>query len=227
MNGSSRLNKIGRENRLDLLAEENELYALFAIRYNYCNMTRFFKKHWPLLGIAILLLVVGLYILGSQKEIIKHSLRADIGGEEGLKLKNVSYAQNDPNQGTQWTLDAKEVKFSKDKTFISFKDFRLKLRPPNRPTVELKGKKGDYDRNSGEINLHGDLHAYTDNGYRIITEHILYKEKEGYLKTEEPVRIIGPFFSVAGRGLYYNPEKETLKIHSDVTTRITKEFLIL
>ncbi len=190
-------------------------------------MIPLFKKHWPLLAIATLLFVVGLYMMGAQKEIIKESLLADIVGEEGIKLKNVSYAQNDPNQGMKWTLDAKEVKFSKDKTFISFKDFRLKLRPQNRPTVELKGKKGDYDRNSGEINLHGDLQAYTDNGYRIITEHILYKEKEGYLKTEEPVRILGPFFSVAGRGLYYNPEKETLRINSDVTTRITKESLIL
>jgi LPS export ABC transporter protein LptC len=190
-------------------------------------MTRFFKKHWPLLGIALLLLVVGLYMMGAQKEIIKKSLLTDIAGEEGLKLKNVSYAQNDPSQGMRWTLDAKEVKFSKDKTFVSFKEFRLKLRPQNRPTVELKGKMGDYDRTSGEINLRGDLQAYTDNGYRIVTEHILYKEKEGYLKTEDPVRILGPFFSVDGRGLYYNPEKETLRIHSDVTTRITKESLIL
>ncbi len=190
-------------------------------------MTRLFKKHWPLIGIATLLFVVGLYMVGAQKRIMKSSLLSDIVGEEGLKLKNVSYAQNDPSQGMKWTLDAKEVKFSKDKTFISFKDFRLKLRPLNRPTVELEGKRGDYDRNSGEINLHGDLQAYTDNGYRIITQHILYKEKEGYLKTEEPVRILGPFFSVAGRGLYYNPEKETLRILSDVTTRITKESLIL
>ena len=82
----------------------------------------------------------------------------------------------------KWTLDAKEVKISKDKTFISFKDFLLKLKPQDRPWVELKGKRGDYDKNSGEINLHGDLQAHTDNGYRIITDHILYKEKEGYFK---------------------------------------------
>ncbi len=190
-------------------------------------MKRLFKKHWPLLGIGILLLVVGLYMMGAQKVIMKEAFLADIMGEEGLRLKNISYAQNDPNQGMKWTLDAKEVKISKDKTFISFKDFHLKLKPQDRPWVELKGKRGDYDTNSGEINLHGDLQAHTDNGYRIITDHILYKEKEGYLKTEEPVRIFGPFFSVAGRGLYYNPEKETLRIYSNVTTRITKDSLIL
>ena len=190
-------------------------------------MIRFFKKYWPLLGIAILLVVVGLYMVGAQKEIIKKSLLLDIVGEEGVKLKNVSYAQDDPNKGMKWTLDAKEVKISKDSTFISFKHFKLKLKPNDRPWVELTGERGDYDKNSGEINLHGDLQAHTDNGYQLITEHILYKEKEGYLKTEEPVRIFGPFFSVAGRGLYYNVEKETLRIFSNVTTRITKDSLIL
>ena len=190
-------------------------------------MTRLFKKHWPLLGIGLLLLVVALYMMGAQKVLMKEAILPDIMGEEGLKLKNISYAQNDPNQGMSWTLDAKEVKISKDKTFISFKDFLLKLKPQDRPWVELKGKRGDYDTNTGEINLHGDLEAHTDNGYRIITDHVLYKEKEGYLKTEEPVKIFGPFFSVAGRGLYFNPEKETLRIYSNVTTRITKDSLIL
>lgn len=60
-------------------------------------MTRLFKKHWPLIGIATLLFVVGLYMVGAQKRIMKTSLLSDIVGEEGLKLKNVSYAQNDPS----------------------------------------------------------------------------------------------------------------------------------
>jgi len=190
-------------------------------------MKRFLKKHWPLLGIGLLLLVGGLYMMGAKSQIVKESVLSEILPEEGLKLKNVSYSQNDPDKGMKWTLDATEVKFSKDKTFISFKDFKLKLWPQNRPSVKLEGSRGDYNRKSGEINLRGDLQAYTDNGYRIITDHIIYQEKEGYLRTEEPVTITGPFFSVAGRGLHYNLEKENLRIISDVTTRIEKDDLVL
>lgn len=190
-------------------------------------MNRFLKKHWPLLGIGILLLVVGIYMMGAQSQIVKESVLSEILPEEGLKLKNISYSQNDPDQGMKWTLDATEVKFSKDKTFISFKDFRLKLSPQNRPSVKVEGKRGDYNRKSGEINLRGDLQAYTNNGYRIITDHVLYQEKEGYLRTEEPVTVLGPFFSVDGRGLYYDLKKETLRISSDVTTRIEKDDLVL
>ncbi|UCF84174.1 MAG: LPS export ABC transporter periplasmic protein LptC [Desulfobacteraceae bacterium] len=190
-------------------------------------MNLFLKKHWPLLGIGILLLVLSLYIIRSQKPTMKESLPPDAVTQEGLKLENISYTQNDPDEGMKWILDAKEVRFSKDKTFFSFRNFRLKLQAENRPRVELEGKRGDYDKNSGEINLRGDLRGHTDNGYRIITDHILYKEKEGYFKTDEPVKIFGPFFSVAGRGLYFNPEKEILRIISDVTTRINRDSLVL
>ena len=190
-------------------------------------MTPFLRKHWPLLGMGVLLLAVSLYIIASQKGIVKESLFADVVTENALKLNNISYTQNDPDEGMRWVLDAKEVKFSEDKTFFSFRDFRLKLEPQDRPRVELEGKRGDYDKNTGEINLHGNLRGYADNGYRIVTEHLLYKEKEGYLRTDEQVKIFGPFFSVAGRGLYFNPEKEILKIFSDVTTLIDEDSQIL
>ncbi|MBW1765558.1 MAG: LPS export ABC transporter periplasmic protein LptC [Deltaproteobacteria bacterium] len=190
-------------------------------------MKKLLKKHWPLIGIGILLVVVSFYLTRSWNEILQGRTLTNIFSEEGIKLENINYTQNSPDDGMKWNLDAKEVKFSKDRQFISFRDFRLKLEPENRPSVELEGKRGDYDRNSGEINLHGDLQGHTNDGYRIITQHILYKHKEGLLKTEEPVKIMGPFFSIAGRGLYLNLEKETLRIISGVTTSIYRESFML
>jgi LPS export ABC transporter protein LptC len=190
-------------------------------------MRSFLTKHWPLLGIAIVLGVVGIYIVAAQKHVIKQSSLTEVVSGEGLKLNNIHYTQNNPDDGMKWILDADEVKFSMDRTFFSFRKFRLKLEPENRPRVELEGERGNYDKKSGEIHLHGDLKGYTDNGYRIITEHLLYNQKEGYLETAEPVKIFGPFFSVAGRGLYFDLPNEILKILSDTTTRITKGSLVL
>lgn len=174
-----------------------------------------------------MLVVVSFYLTRGWNEILQGRILTNILSEEGIKLENINYTQNSPDDGMKWNLDAKEVKFSKDRQFISFRDFRLKLEPENRPSVELEGKRGDYDRNSGEINLHGDLVGHTNDGYRIITQHILYKHKEGLLKTDEPVKIMGPFFSIAGRGLYLNLEKETLRIISGVTTSIYRESFML
>jgi len=188
-------------------------------------MKKILKKHWPLLGIGILALVVGFYLMGGQNEIAQKLLLVDEVLEEGVKLKDIHYTQNNPDEGLKWNLDAEEIKISKDRQFISFKSFRLRLEPENRPPFELEGRRGEYDKSSGELNLHGDLRGYSHNGYRIVTEHIIYKHREGYLKTEAPVKITGPFFSVEGRGLYYNLDREILKIDADVTTLLDNEAL--
>jgi LPS export ABC transporter protein LptC len=190
-------------------------------------MIKFLKRHWPLVCIGFVLIVVGLYVVQSHTNLIQSSLLNNLVSEEGLQLKNIHFTQNDSDKGMKWVLDAKEVRFSKDRRFFSFREFRLRLKPVNRPSMELKGQSGNYDKDSGEIDLRGDLQGSTDNGYKLLTEHLLYQQKDGYLKTEEPVTIIGPFFTVAGRGLYFNPEKETFRLNSDVITRLNGDSFIL
>ena len=137
------------------------------------------------------------------------------------------HIQDNPEEGAKWVLDANEVRFSEDRQHISFNDFHLKLEPENSIFIELVGNSGDYDKASNEINLRGNLKGNTGNGYNIFTGHILYKQKDGYLKTDDLVEIKGPFFSVKGKGLFVNLANETIKIMKDVVTSIEGESLVL
>lgn len=175
------------------------------------------------MGLGCLLAVVAFYIISSSREIIQGPLLSDLISGEGLMLRDIHYTHNDPGEKIKWVLDARKVKFSGDKRRIFFQDFRLEVEPENRPWYTLKGKKGDYFRDSGEINLWGDLEGLSSNGYRILTEHILINEKSGYLRTDERVKIFGPFFSVEGQGLFVDLEGERLKIMSNVTATVKKE----
>ncbi len=170
--------------------------------------------------------VVAFYLSRPGREVVQEQHAEEVLPGEGLKLKDVHYTQDDPEKGVQWVLDAKEVTFSGDKSFISFQDFVLKVTPKNRPPFELKGKRGNYSRDEGEIKLWGDLKGSSGNGYKISTEHVLVKEKIGHLITDMPVEIRGPFFLVTGKGLLIDLKRETLMIFSDVTTTITRESLI-
>ena len=67
------------------------------------------------------------------------------------------------------------------------------------------------------------MEGFYGNKYKIFTEYVLINEKLGYLKTEKPVKIIGPFFNVKGRGLFADMTEEKIKVLSDVTTIINKE----
>jgi LPS export ABC transporter protein LptC len=175
-------------------------------------------KYLPVMGIIILFIVIGFFLFKSGSG-IKVAVLKKIKTDEGFIIGEVHY--NDPSyQGTRCVLDAVRVTLSKDKLLSSFDSFRLKLVPLNNPSIEIKGNKGVYDQNAKELNLRGNLQVSSDNGYSIYTEHITYSLKDGVLKSDEPVRIAGPFFSASGKGLLINPENNTYEIISDVTTLI-------
>lgn len=183
-----------------------------------------FKRHWPLLGLGALLLLVGFYLAKSGKELLKTTaLLRNIVSGEGLELKDVHYRQDDPDEKIQWVLDAEEVQFSKDMKTIRFFDFRLKIEPEGEPWFKLSGKRGNYFKDSGKIELWGDLEGFYGDKYKIFTDYVLINEKLGNLTTEKPVKIVGPFFSVKGKGLFADMAKEKIKILSDVTTIINEE----
>jgi LPS export ABC transporter protein LptC len=182
------------------------------------------RKHWPLIGIALLGILVSVHLSRAPKQNTGSSSGMGAALEKGLKLEDVHYSQDDPNDRVKWFLDAKEAILSDDKQVISFRNFKLRLEPENKARVELEGEKGAFHRNSGEIHLQGGLIGSTDDGYRIVTESAVYSQKKGCLETHDPVKLSGPFFSLEGRGLLLNVEKETLLILSDVTALIDKGF---
>ncbi len=191
-------------------------------------MTPFFKRHWPLAGIALLLLVATLYIFGAQESIEEEPKSTDTVMEKGVDLmENISFTGGDPDKGEKWVLNAKEVRVSDDQTVYSGIDFGFKLELRDGTHIELQGEKADYDSSTGEISLQGGLDGQTSKGYRIVTDHLVYKGENGYLVTDGPVKIFGPFLSVSGQGLYFNPEEEILRVLSDVTTRIDRKWVAL
>jgi LPS export ABC transporter protein LptC len=187
-------------------------------------MAVFFKKHWPLMGVAILAVVVAFYLIQAQRNSSRKPAEPNVSAEEGLKLEDIHFTQENPDEKVKWVLDAKEARLSKDKEIISFHKFRLRLEPQKRPRVELEGQRGEYYRASGEIHLQGDLKGTTEDGYSLVTQSAVYRYKQGRLETKDPVKITGPFFSVEGQGLQVNVEKETVHILSDVTALIDKDF---
>ena len=190
-------------------------------------MKKLLRKHWPLLGIAGLLIIVATYLTKVYQEFGKGQSLPDIFSKEGIKLADINFSQSRPDESLKWNLDAKEVRLSKDRQFIHFKDFQLRLDRVERPSLAFEGRCCDYDQNAGEASLYGDLQGTTEDGYQIATQRLSFKQEEGVLTTEDHVEITGPFFSVAGKGLRFDLEKEHLRILSGVTTLIDGKSLAL
>jgi LPS export ABC transporter protein LptC len=179
------------------------------------------KRHWPLLGLGALLLIVAFYLAKSGKELVKTTaLLKDMVSGEGLKLKDIHYRQNDPEDKIKWLLDAEEVRLSEDKKVVRFYGFDLMVEPEAKPGFKLSGKRGNYFKDTNQIELWGELKGLYGNDYQIFTEYLLVSDNFGRLSTDRPVRISGPFFTVKGQGLVADLPNETIRILSDVTTTL-------
>ena len=189
-------------------------------------MKKFLKKQWPLVCLALLVSLVAFYLIRAVKEAPNEPLIKEIMSGEGLKLKDIHYTQDDPEKSLKWVLDAKEVSFSEDRSDIAFQEFQLSLLPDENASFKLKGERGDYSRNTGMIELWGNLEGFSDDGYLMETEYMLVNEKTGQMSSDKPVKISGPYFSVVGKGFFVDMENEKIKILSNVTTTVKKELLI-
>lgn len=172
---------------------------------------------------GFILAVMTAYLFQATKEPVKQATPQEKESEEGIRLKDIHYVQDDPAQKVKWVLDASEAKLSKDQQVVTFSNFLVTLLPENRPTVTLKGKQGEFDKRTGRLVLQGELMGRTEDGYRFSTEQAVYNHKEGFLETDRDVKISGAFFSVEGKGLFLDVSKEKLQIHSNVTTMIQGE----
>lgn len=173
------------------------------------------------------MLVVGHFLIKSDKEEIVESAPDQIVPEEDISVENFNYFKFDTDKGTTLRLKAdKSSKRSENEGDIyRFEKFNIKYQQENGLNFDLEGKNGEFDESKGEIRLSGELKGLTDNGYRIYADHILFKPKDDYLKSDGVVTIVGAFFKIRGKGLFIDLKKETLKILSDVHSTFDKESL--
>jgi LPS export ABC transporter protein LptC len=170
------------------------------------------------MGVGLLLVLVGIYVLRSGKELFHDSVLEQAVSGQGITLKDIHYTQEDPAKGIRWVLDADEVHFSEDRQIISFHAFHLKVLPAGRPALRLTGDNGEYSRSTGKAKLWGNLEGQTQDGYRIVTERMLFDERNGVVTNDKPVQLFGSFFSISGTGMFADLRKERMKILSKVTT---------
>ncbi len=183
-------------------------------------MARLPFKSLPLIGAVLLLLIIGFFLMKSDREEPEKIIPDEIVPEADISSKNFKVTQTDPDKGTRLTLEADEGSYyyEKDYEIGRFNRFRLDYQMQNAPGFKIEGNSGEYNKAKNEITLYGELKGITGNGYKIYTERITIQQKENCIKSDETVTLEGPFFKITGKGLFMDMEKKTLKILKDVNS---------
>jgi len=178
---------------------------------------------WPIVGIFFLLVIVAFFLfkvqhLGMVSSKIPHFIPG-----ESLKISDIKYSQDYKDGGGKWELRAKEGHFFDNDQFMALKDVLLTLDSFNKTSYTIKGNEGNYFRKSGTIILKGDVLGRSATGYHIETTLLTYRQEDNEVETDEPVKIIGPFFQVKGDGLYIDLSKKKFMVKKNVCTTFNGE----
>jgi len=182
-------------------------------------------KTWPVVGIFFLLGIVSFFLFRAQNlGMISPKVPYLIPGES-LKISDIKYSQDYKDGGGKWELRAKEGRFFDNDQLMALKDVLLILDSFNKSSYTIKGNEGNYFRESGTIILKGDVLGKSGTGYHIETSLLTYRQNDNEVETDEPVKIIGPFFQVKGEGLFVDLSKKKCMVKKNVcTTFIGEDF---
>ena len=190
-------------------------------------MVTFMKKvpvaTWPIVGIFFLLVIVAFFLFKVQHLGMVSSKIPHLIPGESLKISDIKYSQDYKDGGGKWELRAKEGHFFDNDQFMALKDVLLTLDSFNKTSYTIKGNEGNYFRKSGKIILKGDVLGRSATGYHIETSLLTYRQADNEVETDEPVKIIGPFFRVRGDGLYIDLSKKKFMVKKNVCTTFNGE----
>jgi LPS export ABC transporter protein LptC len=169
----------------------------------------------------LLLMIAAFFLFKTPKLVTVSSTTSNLIPGESLKVSDIKYSQDYKNGEGKWELKAKEAHFFDETQLVALKDVLLTFDSFKRNSFTIKGNEGEYFRKTGKIILKGDVTGSSTNGYQIETGLLIYRPKDESMETDEPIRVIGPFFRVRGDGLYVDLKREKFMVKSNVCTTIT------
>ena len=175
---------------------------------------------WPIAGIFFLLVVAAFFLFKVPHLIMVSSTTSNLIPGESQKVSDIKFSQDYKNGEGKWELKATEAHIFDKSQIVALKDVFLELDTLKDESFTIKGNEGDYFRESGKIILKGEVIGRSTNGYQIETSLLIYRQKDECVETDEPVRVVGPFFRVKGDGLYVDLKRKKYVVKKNVRTTV-------
>lgn len=183
-------------------------------------MKNFLRKYWPFLCFFLLVAVAGIYGIGQEATNIVIESTATQFLKEGVRLEQVSLLKGASSDDVSWSVKAEQVLLKDNNRVVVFKEFYLKVKQQNGQPFTLTGQEGRYLRAQKKLFLKGDLLGQSSQGYTVSTNSAIFNEREGWVKGEEMVKVMGPFFHITGLGFFVDMKRRLVKIGPQVTAII-------
>lgn len=142
---------------------------------------------------------------------------SDLPKNIDLSLQKVHYTST--KEGLlQWDLVANKVDYYNNSGVIRFTNPEIVLFGKGESgTYTLKGDTADYHKESGDVQLVGNVTANNESGMTFVTGHLEYSAARALVVTDDQVRLEDASLSVEGTGMELNLNTRKVRVLRNVT----------
>ena len=169
-----------------------------------------------LLTFVTVLIVVGVSVYLKKAERSKEN--TVLMTKADLSLNKVNYREVKDNR-VEWELKSDSVEYFKDNDIAVFHNVYMTVYGQDGSIYKVKGKKGRYEKKTGNILLSGDVVGNSE-GYSLKTDSLKYKADGRKILSDDKVLITGADIMIEGVGLFIDIEKDILSLRNDVNTTL-------
>ena len=173
-----------------------------------------------LLALSAVLACFLVYLLATNSTTVPTPIAAAPGSMDRADATISKFTFTQTKDDTiQWQVQAQEARFFERDKRAMLQAVAVTLFGRQGKEMTVTGDEGTLNtetKNFMIANRSEPLAVYTESGYVIYTNHLVWTDQTREIRTEDPVRVVGPGLEVTGRGLLGHLDREEFEVLEDV-----------
>ena len=169
--------------------------------------------------LTVILSVTAILAIGLRRAPEKALLKIMSDGVD-LQVKNVRYTEVG-DSGMTWEITADTARYRKMENLALFEKVKVRLVMKDGRVFVMNGDRGRLNTQSRDMEIEGNVDIVSENGDRISTDRLLYRNAERRIETDRPVVMENGSVRISGVGMILALDDKKVTILSQVRANST------
>ena len=164
--------------------------------------------------LAVALIVTAIFAIGLRRTPEKTLLKI-MSDRVDLQVKDVHYTKVG-DSGMKWEVTADSARYQKKDNLALFEKVKVRLVTKEGGVVLLNGDRGRLNTLSRDMEIEGGVVIVSENGDRITTDRLLYRNAGRRIETDRPVVMEKGSSRISGVGMIFRMDEKKVTLLSRV-----------
>ena len=164
--------------------------------------------------LTVILSVTAILAIGLRRAPEKALLKI-MSDRFDLQIKNVHYSEVG-DSGMKWEITADTARYRKKENLALFEKVKVRLVMKDGRVFVMNGDRGQLNTQSRDMEIEGNVGIVSENGDRISTDRLLYRNAGRRVETDRPVVMENGSVRISGVGMILTLDEKKVTLLSQV-----------